>query len=123
MAIRWLEDNGKWYYFRPWNHEEFDGKNAHDGRMQTGWIKDNGKWYYLNENGDMAAGWIFVNGRWYYLNADGAYAEGAMDVLAQRYSQLPEQVRRYIGTLSGQADPRGNGDAAEALLRERENRA
>lgn len=52
----------------------------------------------------------------YYLNADGAYAEGAMDVLAQRYSQLPQQVRRYIGTLSGQADPRGNGDAAEALL-------
>ncbi len=52
----------------------------------------------------------------YYLNADGAYAEGAMDVLAQRYSQLPEQVRRYIGTLSGQAAPRGNGDAAEALL-------
>lgn len=52
----------------------------------------------------------------YYLNGDGAYAEGAMDVLAQRYSQLPEQVRRYIGTLSGQADPRGNGDAAEALL-------
>lgn len=54
----------------------------------------------------------------YYLNADGAYAEGAMDVLAQRYSQLPERVRRYIGTLSGQADPRGNGDAAEALLRD-----
>lgn len=54
----------------------------------------------------------------YYLNADGAYAEGAMDVLAQRYSQLPQQVRRYIGTLSGQADPRGNGDAAEALLRD-----
>ena len=54
----------------------------------------------------------------YYLNADGAYAEGAMDVLAQRYSQLPEQVRRYIWTLSGQADPRGNGDAAEALLAE-----
>ena len=54
----------------------------------------------------------------YYLNADGAYAEGAMAVLAQRYSQLPEQVRRYIGTLSGQADPRGNGDAAEALLRD-----
>ena len=54
----------------------------------------------------------------YYLNADGAYAEGAMDVLAQRYSQLPEQVRRYIGTLSGQADPRGNGDEAEALLRD-----
>ena len=54
----------------------------------------------------------------YYLNADGAYAEGAMDVLAQRYSQLPEQVRRYIGTLSGQADPRGNGDAAEVLLAE-----
>lgn len=54
----------------------------------------------------------------YYLNADGAYAEGAMDVLAQRYSQLPEQVRKYIGTLSGQADPRGNGDAAEALLRD-----
>ena len=37
----------------------------------------------------------------YYLNADGAYAEGAMDVLAQRYSQLPQQVRRYIWTLSG----------------------
>lgn len=54
----------------------------------------------------------------YYLNADGAYAEGAMDVLAQRYSQLPQQVRRYIWTLSGQADPRGNGDAAEALLRD-----
>ena len=54
----------------------------------------------------------------YYLNADGAYAEGAMDVLAQRYSQLPQQVRMYIGTLSGQADPRGNGDAAEALLRD-----
>ena len=54
----------------------------------------------------------------YYLNADGAYAEGAMDVLAQRYSQLPQQVRKYIGTLSGQADPRGNGDAAEALLRD-----
>lgn len=54
----------------------------------------------------------------YYLNADGAYAEGAMAVLAQRYSQLPEQVRRYIWTLSGQADPRGNGDAAEALLRD-----
>ena len=54
----------------------------------------------------------------YYLNADGAHAEGAMDVLAQRYSQLPEQVRRYIGTLSGQADPRGNGDAAEVLLRD-----
>ena len=54
----------------------------------------------------------------YYLNADGAYAEGAMAVLAQRYSQLPQQVRRYIGTLSGQADPRGNGDAAEALLRD-----
>ena len=54
----------------------------------------------------------------YYLNADGAYAEGAMAQLAQRYSQLPEQVRRYIGTLSGQADPRGNGDAAEVLLRE-----
>ena len=54
----------------------------------------------------------------YYLNGDGAYAEGAMDVLAQRYSQLPQQVRRYIGTLSGQADPRGNGDAAEALLRD-----
>ena len=54
----------------------------------------------------------------YYLNADGAYAEGAMDVLAQRYSQLPERVRRYIGTLSGQADPRGNGDAAEVLLRD-----
>ena len=53
----------------------------------------------------------------YYLNADGAYAEGAMDVLAQRYSQLPERVRRYIGTLSGQADPRGSGDAAEVLLR------
>ena len=52
----------------------------------------------------------------YYLNGDGAYAEGAMDVLAQRYSQLPQQVRRYIWTLSGQADPRGNGDAAEALL-------
>ena len=52
----------------------------------------------------------------YYLNGDGAYAEGAMDVLAQRYSQLPQQVRRYIRTLSGQADPRGNGDAAEALL-------
>lgn len=52
----------------------------------------------------------------YYLNADGAYAEGAMDVLAQRYSQLPQQVRRYIGTLSGQADPRGNGDASEVLL-------
>lgn len=43
----------------------------------------------------------------YYLNADGAYAEGAMDVLAQRYSQLPQQVRRYIGTLSGQATPVG----------------
>ena len=54
----------------------------------------------------------------YYLNADGAYAEGAMAVLAQRYSQLPQQVRRYIWTLSGQADPRGNGDAAEALLRD-----
>ena len=54
----------------------------------------------------------------YYLNADGAYAEGAMDVLAQRYSQLPERVRRYIGTLSGQADPRGSGDAAEVLLRD-----
>lgn len=54
----------------------------------------------------------------YYLNGDGAYAEGAMDVLAQRYSQLPQQVRRYIGTLSGQADPRGNGDAAEVLLRD-----
>ena len=54
----------------------------------------------------------------YYLNADGAYAEGAMDVLAQRYSQLPQQVRRYIGTLSGQADPRGNGDAAEVLLQD-----
>lgn len=54
----------------------------------------------------------------YYLNADGAYAEGAMDVLAQRYSQLPQQVRRYIWTLSGQANPRGNGDAAEALLRD-----
>ena len=54
----------------------------------------------------------------YYLNADGAYAEGAMDVLAQRYSQLPQQVRRYIGTLSGQAAPRGNGDAAEVLLRD-----
>lgn len=54
----------------------------------------------------------------YYLNGDGAYAEGAMDVLAQRYSQLPQQVRRYIRTLSGQADPRGNGDAAEALLRD-----
>lgn len=54
----------------------------------------------------------------YYLNADGAYAEGAMAVLAQRYSQLPEQVRRYIWTLSGQADPRGNGDAAEVLLRD-----
>lgn len=54
----------------------------------------------------------------YYLNADGAYAEGAMDVLAQRYSQLPQQVRRYVWTLSGQADPRGNGDAAEALLRD-----
>ena len=54
----------------------------------------------------------------YYLNADGAYAEGAMDVLAQRYSQLPQQVRRYIWTLSGQADPRGTGDAAEALLRD-----
>ena len=54
----------------------------------------------------------------FYLNADGAYAEGAMDVLAQRYSQLPQQVRRYIRTLSGQADPRGNGDAAEALLRD-----
>lgn len=54
----------------------------------------------------------------YYLNADGAYAEGAMAQLAQRYSQLPEQVRRYIGTLSGQADPRGNGDAAEVLMRE-----
>ncbi len=54
----------------------------------------------------------------YYLNGDGAYAEGAMDVLAQRYSQLPQQVRRYIWTLSGQADPRGNGDAAEALLRD-----
>ena len=54
----------------------------------------------------------------YYLNADGAYAEGAMDVLAQRYSQLPERVRRYIGTLSGQADPRGSGDAAEILLRD-----
>lgn len=54
----------------------------------------------------------------YYLNADGAYAEGAMDVLAQRYSQLPQQVRRYIGTLSGQADPRGNGDVAEVLLRD-----
>lgn len=54
----------------------------------------------------------------YYLNADGAYAEGAMDVLAQRYSQLPQQVRRYIWTLSGQADPRGNGDAAEALLQD-----
>lgn len=52
----------------------------------------------------------------YYLNADGAYAEGAMDVLAKRYSQLPQQVRRYIWTLSGQTDPRGNGDAAEALL-------
>lgn len=38
--------------------------------------------------------------------------------MAQRYSQLPQQVRRYIGTLSGQADPRGNGDAAEALLRD-----
>ena len=54
----------------------------------------------------------------YYLNGDGAYAEGAMDTLAQRYSQLPQQVRRYIRTLSGQADPRGNGDAAEALLRD-----
>ena len=54
----------------------------------------------------------------YYLNADGAHAEGAMDVLAQRYSQLPERVRRYIGTLSGQADPRGSGDAAEVLLRD-----
>ena len=54
----------------------------------------------------------------YYLNGDGAYAEGAMDVLAQRYSQLPQQVRRYIRTLSGQAAPRGNGDAAEALLRD-----
>lgn len=54
----------------------------------------------------------------YYLNADGAYAEGAMDVLAQRYSQLPQQVRKYIWTLSGQADPRGNGDAAEVLLRD-----
>lgn len=54
----------------------------------------------------------------YYLNGDGAYAEGAMAQLAQRYSQLPEQVRRYIGTLSGQADPRGNGDAAEVLMRD-----
>lgn len=54
----------------------------------------------------------------YYLNGDGAYAEGAMDTLAQRYSQLPQQVRRYIRTLSGQADPRGNDDAAEALLRD-----
>ena len=54
----------------------------------------------------------------YYLNGDGAYAEGAMDTLAQRYSQLPQQVRRYIWALSGQADPRGNGDAAEALLRD-----
>lgn len=54
----------------------------------------------------------------YYLNGDGAYAEGAMAQLAQRYSQLPEQVRKYIGTLSGQADPRGNGDAAEVLMRD-----
>ena len=55
----------------------------------------------------------------YYLNADGAYAEGAMDTLMARYEQAPNTVLKYIRTvLTGQADPKGRGDAAEALLRD-----
>ena len=55
----------------------------------------------------------------YYLNADGAYAEGAMDTLMARYEQAPYTVRKYIRTvLTGQADPKGRGDAAEVLLQD-----
>ena len=55
----------------------------------------------------------------YYLNADGAYAEGAMDTLMARYEQAPNTVRKYIRTvLTGQADPKGRGDAAEVLLQD-----
>ena len=55
----------------------------------------------------------------YYLNADGAYAEGAMDTLMARYEQAPNTVRKYIRTvLTGRADPKGRGDAAEVLLQD-----
>ena len=55
----------------------------------------------------------------YYLNADGAYAEGAMDTLMARYEQAPNTVLKYIRTvLTGQADPKGRGDAAEVLLQD-----
>ena len=55
----------------------------------------------------------------YYLNADGAYAEGAMDTLMARYEQAPNTVLKYIRTvLTGRADPKGRGDAAEVLLQD-----
>ncbi len=70
----------------------------------------------------MPSDWETVPLSWlcaYYLNADGAYAEGAMDTLMARYEQAPNTVRKYIRTvLTGQADPKGRGDAAEVLLQD-----
>lgn len=40
-SLRWVKDNGKWYYFNP------------EGVMQTGWVDVAGTWYYFGENGDM----------------------------------------------------------------------
>lgn len=63
-SLRWVKDNGKWYYFNP------------EGVMQTGWVDVAGTWYYFGENGDMQTGWIRDGHKWYYLNKNGDMQTG-----------------------------------------------
>jgi len=77
----WIQENGKWYYYRngaPLQYFQtinnkryyFTGK----GVMVTGWFHGK-KWYYADpRSGIVATGWKNINNKWYLFR----YTDGSM---------------------------------------------
>ena len=63
----WIEENGKWYYYR-------------DDVKATGWLQLDSKWYYLHADGERATGWIELGATKYYLDANGVMVTGTVTI-------------------------------------------
>jgi len=76
LEDRWLEYDGKWYYFNIygygaencWIQDHAKGDDLQDDETQPP-----SKWYYMQSDGTMATSkWIEWNDEWYYVGEDGA---------------------------------------------------
>lgn len=70
---KWLEIDGKWYYFGEY------------GNMLTGWQELDDGFYYLGKDGSRHTGWLLFEGKWYYLDAKGRMMTGWTDIGENTY--------------------------------------